>query len=64
MEFVGKAGLQPSGTTNRVALLHMAPIRSVMSRFIFQARIYLRNSSRPKLQHEIGAEKAAIERCP
>jgi hypothetical protein len=64
MGFVGKDGLQPSGTTNRVALLPMAPIRSVMSRFIFQARIYLRNSSRPKSQSGLGAEKAAIERYP
>jgi len=37
MGFVGKEGLQPSGTTYRVALLHMAPVRSVMSRFVFQA---------------------------
>ncbi len=49
MGFVGKESLQPSGTTYRVALLHMAPVRSVMSRFVFQARIYLRNSFRPKL---------------
>jgi hypothetical protein len=49
MGFVGKEGLQPFGTTHRVALLHMAPVRSVMSRFVFQARIYLRNSFRPKL---------------
>jgi len=48
MEFVGKEGLRPSGTTYRVALLHMAPVRSLMSRFIFQGRIYLRNSSCPK----------------
>jgi hypothetical protein len=64
MGFVGKEGLQPSGTTYRVALLHMAPVRSVMSRFVFQARIYLRNSSRPKPQNGLGAEKAAIERYP
>jgi hypothetical protein len=37
MGFVRKEGLQPSGTTYRVALLHMAPVRSVMSRFVFQA---------------------------
>ena len=49
MGFVGKEGLQPSGTTYRVALLHMAPVRSVMSRFVFQARIYLRYSFRLKL---------------
>ena len=49
MGFVGKESLQLSGTTYRVALLHMAPVRSVMSRFVFQARIYLRNSFRPKL---------------
>jgi hypothetical protein len=48
MGFVGKEGLQPSGSTYRVALLHMPPMRSLMSRFIFQTIIYLRNSSRPK----------------
>jgi hypothetical protein len=49
MGFVGKEGLQTSDTTYRVALFHMASVRSVMSRFVFQARIYLRNSFRLKL---------------
>jgi len=58
MGFAGKEGLQPSGTAYRVALLHMAPMRSLVSRFIFEARIYLRNSSRPKpLKTRVAQEK-------
>jgi hypothetical protein len=65
MGFVGKEGLQTSGTTYKVALPHMSPTRSVMSRFSFQARTYLISGSRSKpLENRIRAEKAAIEICP
>jgi hypothetical protein len=48
MGFVGKEGLQTSGTTYRVAQPHMSPTSLVMSRLSFQATTYLISGSRPK----------------